>query len=276
MTKPLISAATLADALEGPHPPRLLDCRTRLGEPAAGRRFWAEAHLPGSLHIDLDRDLAAAPGAGGRHPLPAPEAFTAVLQGLGITPQQPVVVYDDMGGQLAAARAWWMLACWAGHPDVRLLDGGVKAWLAAGGELREDGDPDAAPAPTRWQPAYRDAALVGIDEVAAEGAQKVDARSRERFRGEAEPVDPVAGHIPGAVCRPSADNLDASGHFKRAEVLARELPEADSLIAYCGSGVTACHNVLAYAVAGRGLPRLFVGSWSEWIRDPARPIATGD
>ncbi|SFT33066.1 sulfurtransferase [Halomonas saccharevitans] len=276
MTKPLISAATLADALEETHPPRLLDCRARLGEPDAGRRLWVEAHLPGSLHVDLDRDLAAAPGAGGRHPLPDPEAFTAVLQRLGITPQQPVVVYDDMGGQLAAARTWWMLACWAGHPDVRLLDGGLKAWLAAGGELREDGDPDAVAAASDWRPAYRDAALVAVDEVAADGALKVDARSSERFRGEAEPVDPVAGHIPGAVCRPSADNLDASGHFKRAEVLARELPEADALIAYCGSGVTACHNVLAYAVAGRALPRLYAGSWSEWIHDPARPIATGD
>lgn len=276
MNEPLISAATLVEALEGPQPPRLLDCRARLGEPDAGRRLWIEAHLPGSYHLDLDRDLAAAPGAGGRHPLPAPEAFTAVLQRLGITPDQPVVVYDDMGGQLAAARAWWMLACWAGHPDVRLLDGGVRAWLAAGGELREDGDPDAVPTPSRWQPTYRDAALAGVDEVAAAEALTVDARSRERFRGEAEPVDPVAGHIPGAVCRPSADNLDAGGHFKRAEALARELPEADALIAYCGSGVTACHNVLAYAVAGRTLPRLFAGSWSEWITDPARPVATGD
>lgn len=276
MNEPLISADTLIEALEGPQPPRLLDCRARLGEPDAGRGLWSEAHLPGSDHLDLDRDLAAVPGAGGRHPLPSPEAFTAVLQRLGITPKQPVVVYDDMGGQLAAARAWWMLACWAGHPDVRLLDGGLTAWLAAGGELREDGDPDAGPAPSDWQPTYRDAALAGIDEVIAADALKVDARSRERFRGEAEPVDPVAGHIPGAVCRPSADSLDAGGCFKPAEVLARELPEADALIAYCGSGVTACHNVLAYAVAGRALPRLFVGSWSEWITDPARPVATGD
>ncbi|APE29747.1 sulfurtransferase [Halomonas aestuarii] len=276
MTQPLISAAALADALEGAHPPRLLDCRARLGEPDAGRGLWWGAHLPGSYHFDLDRDLAGPPGAGGRHPLPTPEAFTAVLQRLGITPEQPVVVYDDMGGQLAAARAWWMLDCWAGHPDVRLLDGGLKAWLAAGGELYEDGDPELLPPSSDWQPAYRDAAWVGVDEVAASGAMLLDARSRERFRGEAEPVDPVAGHIPGAVCRPSADNLGEGGHFKSARVLASELPEADSMIAYCGSGVTACHNVLACAIAGRPLPRLFVGSWSEWIREPSRPVATGD
>ncbi|MEQ6918276.1 sulfurtransferase [Halomonas aquatica] len=276
MTQPLISAGTLAAALGGRNPPRLLDCRARLGAPDDGRRLWWEAHLPGSYHLDLDRDLAGPPGEGGRHPLPAPEAFTEVLQRLGITPQQPVVVYDDMGGQLAAARAWWMLACWAGHPDVRLLDGGIKAWLAAGGELHEDGDPEVMPAASHWQPTYRDAARIEVDEVIAEGAMMLDARSHERFRGEAEPVDPVAGHIPGAVCRPSADNLDEMGFFKSARVLASEMPEAESIIAYCGSGVTACHNILACAIAGRPLPRLYVGSWSEWIRDSSRPVATGD
>ncbi|WP_300274238.1 sulfurtransferase [Halomonas sp.] len=213
-------------------------------------------------------------GRGGRHPLPAPEAFTATLQRLGLSPAVPIVVYDDMGGQLAAARAWWMLACWAGHPDVRLLDGGVQAWLARGGELRE-GDA-VAPRASDWTPDYRDTAWVSAEEVASGRALKVDARARERFRGEAEPIDPVAGHIPGAVCRPSADNLAADGHFKPAARLAGELPEAAEAVAYCGSGVTACHTILAYAVAGRPLPRLYPGSWSEWIRDPARPVATGE
>lgn len=276
MTTPLITATALADALEGPNPPRVLDCRARLGEPDAGRRLWWEAHLPGSHHLDLDRDLAGPPGEGGRHPLPTPAAFTTVVQRLGISPGQPVVVYDDMGGQLAAARAWWMLACWAGHPDVRLLDGGLRAWLAAGGELLEDGDPEAMPAGSDWQPAYRDESHVSSGEMLAGPATLVDARARERFRGEVEPIDPVAGHIPGAVCRPSADNLTADGHFKSAASLASELPEGEPPIAYCGSGVTACHTILAYAVAGRPLPRLYPGSWSEWIRDPARPIATGD
>ncbi len=275
MTTPLISATALADALEGAHPPRVLDCRARLGEPDTGRRLWWEAHLPSSYHLDLDRDLAGPPGKGGRHPLPTPAAFTAVVQRLGITPGQPVVVYDDMGGQLAAARAWWMLACWAGHPDVRLLDGGLRAWLAAGGELREDGDPEAMPAGSDWQPAYRGESHVTAGELLAGSATCIDARSRERFRGEAEPIDPVAGHIPGAVCRPSADNLTGDGHFKSAGALASELPEAESSIVYCGSGVTACHTILAYAVAGRPLPRLYPGSWSEWIRDPSRPVARG-
>ncbi|SEK63533.1 sulfurtransferase [Halomonas daqiaonensis] len=276
MTYSLITATALVDALEGANPPRVLDCRARLGEPDAGHRLWGEAHLPGSYHLDLGRDLAGPPGQGGRHPLPTPTAFTAVVQRLGITPEQPVVVYDDMGGQLAAARAWWMLACWAGHPDVRVLDGGLKAWLAAGGALQEDSDPEAMPTGSDWQPAYRDQSHVPAEEVLEDTAIKVDARSTERFRGDAEPIDPVAGHIPGALCRPSANNLDGDGHFKSAEDLASELPEADSLIAYCGSGVTACHNILAYAVAGRSLPRLYVGSWSEWICDPSRPVATGD
>ncbi|MCL7941151.1 sulfurtransferase [Halomonas sp. ATCH28] len=276
MTHPLITASALADALEGANPPRVLDCRARLGEPGAGRRLWWDAHLPGSHHLDLDRDLAGPPGEGGRHPLPSPAAFTAVVQRLGIRPRQPVVVYDDVGGQLAAARAWWMLACWAGHPDVRLLDGGLRAWLAAGGELQEDGDPEAMPAGSDWQPAYRDDSHVSAEALLADAATKVDVRARERFRGEAEPIDPVAGHIPGALCRPSADNLTDDGHFKSAGVLARELPEGEAPIAYCGSGITACHTILAYAVAGRPLPRLYPGSWSEWIRDPSRPVATGD
>jgi len=276
MTSPLISATALAAALEGPTPPRVLDCRARLGEPDAGRRLWWEAHLPGSYHLDLDRDLAGPAGEGGRHPLPTPAAFTEVVQRLGLTPQQPVVVYDDRGGQLAASRAWWMLACWAGHPDVRLLDGGLGGWLAAGGEMLEDGDPEAVPAASGWQPAYHDERHVSAAAVLSSAATKVDARSKARFRGEEEPIDPVAGHIPGAVCRPSADTLAGDGHFKSPEALANELPEAESSIVYCGSGVTACHTLLAYAVAGRSVPRLYPGSWSEWIRDPSRPIATGD
>lgn len=274
MTPPLIAAWELEEALQGPRPPRLLDCRARLGDPDAGHGLWWKAHLPASHHLDLDRDLAGPPGEGGRHPLPAPEAFTATLQRLGLSPAVPIVVYDDMGGQLAAARAWWMLACWAGHPDVRLLDGGVQAWLARGGELRQ-GDA-VAPRASDWTPDYRDTAWISAQEVASGRALKVDARARERFRGEAEPIDPVAGHIPGAVCRPSADNLAADGHFKPAARLAGELPEAAEAVAYCGSGVTACHTILAYAVAGRPLPRLYPGSWSEWIRDPARPVATGE
>ncbi|MBB3143448.1 sulfurtransferase [Halomonas organivorans] len=274
MSDVLIEATELARALSDTRAPLMLDCRARLGDPGAGERLWREGHLPGSHHLDLDRDLAAPAGESGRHPLPAEADFTAVVRRLGIAPERPVVVYDDLGGQLAAARAWWMLACWAGHPDVRVLDGGLAAWQNAGGELPLGREP--APAPSDWTPDYRDDVLVGADEVFSGRSLKVDARARERFRGEAEPVDPVAGHIPGAVCRPSGGNLDPHGRFLAPEALDAELPRGEDVIAYCGSGVTACHDILAYAIAGRPLPRLYAGSWSEWIRDPDRPIATGD
>ncbi|GHE22588.1 sulfurtransferase [Halomonas urumqiensis] len=273
MNSVLISATELADALEEPRPPRVLDCRARLGQPAEGRLLWWEAHLPSSRHLDLETDLAGSPGVHGRHPLPREAAFVGSLQRLGITAEEPVVVYDDMGGQLAAARAWWMLACWAGHPDVRLLDGGIKAWVGQGGDLV--GGDVSPPRPSRWQPQFRTDTQVTAEEVFSGRALKVDARGVQRFRGEVEPIDPVAGHIPGAVCRPSSDNLTPAGRFKPAAELARELPHAEEVVAYCGSGVTACHNVLAYAVAGRALPKLYPGSWSEWIRDPSRPVATG-
>lgn len=275
MIHPLITADQLRHSIETGAPLRILDCRARLGEPEAGRDLWRQGHLPGSQHLDLDRDLAAPPGEGGRHPLPSREAFTASLHRLGITPGVPVVLYDDMGGQLAAARAWWMLARWAGHPEVRVLDGGLAAWQAAGGDLdigadigAESGAPPTEP--SDWTPSFDDGAWISAEDLQAESPSLVDARAEARFRGEEEPIDPVAGHIPGARCRPCTANLTAEGRFLPAERLAWELPEAE--VAYCGSGVTACHNILAYAVAGRPLPRLYAGSWSDWIRDPGRPI----
>lgn len=271
MRQVLIIATELAQALEQEGAPQVFDCRARLGDLDAGRRLWEAGHVPGSLHLDLDRDLAAEPGAGGRHPLPSADDFAATLRRLGVTPQRPVVVLDDMGGQLAAARAWWMLAIWAGHPDVRVLDGGLKAWQEAGGELVLGQEP--LPEPSQWQPTFDDSARIAADEVFSGRELKVDTRSEERYRGEAEPIDPVAGHIPGAVCRPSAANLADTGRFKAPEALEAELPRAEAIVAYCGSGVTACHNILAYAVAGRTLPRLYAGSWSEWVRDPSRPVA---
>ncbi|KAA0011422.1 sulfurtransferase [Billgrantia pellis] len=273
MKRVLITAEEVSAELREGRPLRVLDCRARLGEPEAGERLWQAGHVPGSLHFDLDRDLAASPGEGGRHPLPSTDAFTASLQRLGISPKLPVVVLDDMGGQLAAARAWWMLACWAGHPNVRVLDGGLQAWQEVGGELPLGREP--LPEPSRWQPHYDASALVSADELFSGRALKVDARGEERFRGEVEPIDPVAGHIPGATCRPSGANLTDTGRFKPPERLDDELPRAEAIVAYCGSGVTACHNILAYAVAGRSLPRLYPGSWSEWIRDPSRPVAQG-
>lgn len=270
--QPLIDAATLQAALRAGESLSILDCRTRLEENSAGRRLWEAEHIPGSRHVDLDCDLASAAGKGGRHPLPDKAAFTTTLQRLGISPDSPVVVYDDRGGQLAAARAWWMLHCWAGHPDVRVLDGGLTAWQREGGEMTHG---VALVTSSDWRPEYDDRVLVTADSVLASPDTKIDARAPERFRGEVEPIDPVAGHIPGAVCRPSAANLTADGRFKSADTLDTELL-GDRAISYCGSGVTACHNILAYAIAGRDLPRLYVGSWSDWIRDPKRPVATGD
>ena len=269
----LIDAETLSHMLSNSEGVCVLDCRARLEDHHAGQRLWREGHIPGSLHIDLDRDMAAPPGEGGRHPLPTKVDFTATLQQLGICPPVPVVVYDDRSGQLAAARAWWMLYCWAGHPDVRVLNGGIVAWRQAGGEITTE---PSSKASSEWRPDFDDQSLVDAEEVAGSASLKLDARAAERFRGKIEPVDPVAGHIPGATCRPSAFNLAEDGCFKLAAELDIELPHDDRAISYCGSGVTACHNILAYAIAGRPLPRLYSGSWSHWIRDTRRPIAIGD
>lgn len=274
----LIDATTLRAAMASDNAPFILDCRARLESPQAGRQLWEGGHIPGSVHFDLDRDMAAAPGEDGRHPLPSPATFACTVKRLGLSASLPIVVYDDRGGQLAAARAWWMLACWAGHPNVQVLDGGLQAWLDAGGEMAVERLPaERSPvSPGDWQPGFNGEALCDADEVADSAVTKVDARSPERFRGESEPIDPVAGHIPGAVCRPSSANLTERGRFKSSEQLDAELPDADQLASYCGSGITACHNILAYAIAGRPLPRLYAGSWSHWIRDPERQVATGN
>ncbi|MGC3873054.1 sulfurtransferase [Halomonas sp. GXIMD04776] len=269
----LIDTATLQGALACGRALCILDCRARLDDTGAGRRLWAAGHIPGSQHIDLDGDLASSPGEMGRHPLPNASDFTATLQRLGITSTTPVVVYDDMSGQMAAARAWWMLHCWAGHPDVRMLDGGLAAWHRQGGEMTQSvGDISTSD----WQPIFDEDQLASADMLLSTPDTLIDARARERFRGEVEPIDPVAGHIPGALCRPCSTNLTEEGYFKSAADLDAELPREDGVISYCGSGVTACHNILAYAIAGRALPRLYAGSWSHWIRNPERPVATGD
>ncbi|WP_353982035.1 sulfurtransferase [Salinicola endophyticus] len=269
----LITPEALAAQLQTPQPPLLLDCRTLRQE---GRDDGVT--LPGSRRFDLERDMSAAAGTGGRHPLPTQAAFTATLSRLGVTPGRAVVVFDDQGGRLAAARGWWMLACWAGHPDVRVLDGGIQAWRSAGEALTQVSEaaaPGEVDADTAWQPDYHDTAWIGLERLATEGGQLIDARAASRFRGEEEPLDPVAGHIPGALCHPCADNLAADGRFRSPAALAATLPQGARLTAYCGSGVTACHNILAYAVAGLALPRLYVGSWSEWIEGAGRPVATG-
>lgn len=282
---PLIDAEALRERLAAGAPTVVVDTSFDLADPAAGERSYREGHLPGAHYLHLDRDLAdhtpAADGRfRGRHPLPTREAFAATLTRLGITPATPVVVYDRQGAMFAA-RAWWMLR-WLGHREVAVLDGGLAAWRAVGGALESE-----TPAAVAARPAYGPAAsLVPTVDAAALQAglgrvRLIDARAPERFRGDIEPLDPVAGHIPGALNRPFKDNLDAEGRFLAPAALHAAFlpllagrPPAES-VQQCGSGVTACHNLLAMERAGLPGAALYPGSWSEWCADPARPVARG-
>ena len=274
----LICAGELAHELAGPDSPLLLDVRWKLGGPP-GPELYAAGHVPGALFVDLDRDLAGPHGAGGRHPLPSAGAFTATARRLGVRPDQGVVVYDD-ADSTAAARAWWVLA-YFGHPSVRVLDGGFRAWAAAGHPAERGQAPGLAPGPGTFTASPGHLPLLDAAAAAAIASQGVllDARAGERYRGEAEPVDPVAGHIPGAVSAPTAQNVGPDGIFRPAGELAARFAALGAATgaavgAYCGSGVTAAHEVLALALAG--IPAaLYAGSWSEWITDPSRPVATG-
>jgi len=272
----LIDPATLRKQLDGPEPPAVLDVRWALGDPD-GRRHFLAGHLPGAVYADLDTQLAAEPTAGaGRHPLPDPAALQEAARSWGLRPGQPVVVYDNTGG-LAAARAWWLLR-WAGVSDVRILDGTLAAWTEAGFEL-DTGD---------HQPARGDISLdagqlpvLTAEEAAALARDGVllDARAGARYRGETEPVDARAGHIPGARSAPTAGNLTADGRFSSPEAL-RERFAALGVVpgqrvgVYCGSGVTAAHAIAALRIAGIDAA-LYPGSWSAWSADPRRPVATG-
>ena len=259
-----------AVAIELGNSVKFIDCRANLADPDLGRRAYQAAHIDGARFLSLADDLAGPAGAAGRHPLPEPGALAERLRSLGIDDDDQVVVYDDAGGAFAA-RAWWCLR-WLGHQAVALLDGGLAAWsaaLSAEPVFPEPGNFTIRPALTR---------IIDADALAADLDRHslVDARSEERFRGDAEPIDPVAGHIPGAICRPFQDNLAADGRFRPPAQLAERFPgHGQSLICYCGSGVTAAHNILAMKVAGLSEPVLYPGSWSEWIRSADRPLATG-
>jgi thiosulfate/3-mercaptopyruvate sulfurtransferase len=276
MTGLLVSPAALAQELVGELGPVLLDVRWRLGGPP-GLDTYREGHLPEAVFIDLDRDLAAPPGPGGRHPLPDPAAFQEAMRAAGVSQDRPVVVYDDRDAT-AAARAWWLLR-YHGHENVRVLDGGYQAWLAAGLPVSK-ADPAGPPGDFTARPGHMPVLDAAGAQSTARTGLLLDARTGERYRGEQEPVDPVAGHIPGAVSAPTAGNVNPDGTFlSPAELAARFAglgagSQAGLVGAYCGSGVTAAHEVLALAVVG--LPAaLYVGSWSNWITDPARPVATG-
>ena len=275
----LIDVASLASELVGDSPPVLLDVRWRLGGPP-GIDSYRVGHLPGAVFVDLDTDLAAPPGPSGRHPLPTVTQFQAAMRRAGVRAGHRVVAYDD-GDSTIAARAWWLLR-YFGHEPVRVLDGGFRAWTAAGQPVTADeprvaaGDLTAVPGRLRLLDAAGAAAL-------ARDGVLLDARSGGRYRGETETVDPVAGHIPGALSAPTTGNVGADGRFLPPADLRQRFarlgiplpgPSGQAVGAYCGSGVTAAHEVLALALVG--VPAaLYVGSWSGWIADPGRPVATG-
>lgn len=274
----LIDVPELTRALAADDPPTLLDVRWRLAGPP-GRDDYDAAHVPGAVFVDLDTELCGRPGAGGRHPLPDPAALQRALRAAGVREDHPVVVYDG-GDGLSAARAWWTLR-WAGHRRVRVLAGGFPAWQAAGQPASSQ-----PPSPPPGDFTARPGALPVLDagEAAALAAGEgvlLDVRVGERFRGETEPIDPVAGHIPGALNRFVGENLAAGGVFKPAAQLRAEWQAllegvpAEGVVHSCGSGVAACHNLLAMEVAGLSGSRLYPGSWSEWCADPGRRVATG-
>lgn len=262
----------------------VIDCRHDLGNPDAGRRAYESGHLPGALFAHLDSDLSdKSPGPNGefrgRHPLPERTAFVETLRRFGINHGSQVVAYDGQGGMFAA-RLWWMLR-WAGHEAVAVLDGGIGAWSALGFPLSTQA---AHPPRGNVVPRAPLTRTVAADDLLANLAQPVltviDARAPDRYRGENETLDPVGGHIPGAKNRFFKDNLGSDGYFKAPDQLAKEfaalLLQPEAAVMQCGSGVTACHNLLAMEVAGLRGAALYPGSWSEWCADRSRPVATGD
>lgn len=262
--RPLITVEELASSRGSIH---ICDIRWDLTDPDKGRATYEEGHIPGAVFVDLDRDLSAPPGSAGRHPLPDPADFAASLGRLGIRPASHVVVYDDVAGRIAA-RMWWMLRS-IGHEKVQLLDGGYQAWVAAGHEV--DGD-TVIPEPTVYPEPEGFTGTVSHDQLA--GRTVVDARAAERYRGDFEPVDPKAGHIPGAINIPTSENVDENGRFHDMSTLEDIYDGLESPVMACGSGVTACHDALAMVVAGREMPDVYVGSFSEWSR-LGLPVTTG-
>ena len=272
VTSPLISVAELRESAAYV---TILDVRYKTGG-QSGPGEYSLGHVPGAVYVDLDTELASAPGAAGRHPLPTPETFEAAMRRAGVRHDRPVVVYDDWSGR-AAGRAWWLLRFHGLH-DVRVLDGGWAAWVAEGGEVEQGVTINAEPGDFTARPGQLP--VVEADRV-LDVPVLVDARAPERYRGETEPIDPVAGHIPGAVNVPTSANLDATGRFRspgqlKALYEAAGVPTDGSqeVAVYCGSGVTAIHGVIALELVGVHAT-LYPGSWSGWIADPDHPVETG-
>ncbi|MDH1572316.1 sulfurtransferase [Pseudomonas sp. GD03746] len=279
----LITPQQLAERLGSPKLV-ILDCRFALEDVDYGQRSYAEGHIAGAHFADLERDLSGpvSKGKTGRHPLPDPQRLVERLREWGLDNDSEVVLYDDGPGAFAA-RAWWLLAWLGKRTGVAMLDGGLKAWHTAGQPLSLD-------APARYEGTFNgepDTKLLIdaehlVTELASPELTLIDARALPRFRGDLEPIDPVAGHIPGAQCAAFTDNLGEDGRFLAPEQLRQRFAEKlagrspEHLVAYCGSGVTACHNLFALALAGYPLGRLYAGSWSEWINEPTHQVATGD
>lgn len=259
----------------------IIDCRFALDDPQYGKRSYEQAHIPGAVYLDLEADLSGPviPGQTGRHPLPQPEQLVQRLRAAGLNNDSEVVLYDDGPGAFAA-RAWWLLAWLGKRSGVYLLDGGLKAWCAAGGPMSSE---PAVVAPGTFDGTPDNSLLIDARQLLADlqqpGLTLLDARALPRFLGEQEPIDPVAGHIPGAQCVPFNGNLGEDGRFLSRQALEERFrplvatASAERLVAYCGSGVTACHNLFALCLAGHPLAKLYAGSWSEWITDPQRPVA---
>ena len=286
----LISAQQLQTLQMSGQPCMIFDCSFELMEPGAGDRQYQQAHIPGAVRADLARHLSAAPSAadaasGGRHPLPSREVFAAWLGSIGFANAMQAVVYDRQGANYCG-RLWWMLK-WAGHENVALLDGGLQAWQVSGGQTHSasSSGPDVPYFVSNYLLAPARAALVATETIAKQLGRPtqnlIDARGAPRFRGEVEPLDPVAGHIPGALNRPFNLNLGTNGKFKPAAELRTEFEallagrDPATVVHHCGSGVTAVPNVIAMELAGFGPTALYAGSWSEWCSDPKRPVAKG-
>ena len=281
----LISPDALRSLTAAAAPLMVFDCSFELMKPEAGDQQYLESHIPGAVRANLDQHLSAAAGdkasSGGRHPLPSRAAFAAWLGRVGLGKGMQAVVYDRQGVNYCG-RLWWMLK-WAGHENVAVLDGGLQAWTAAGGNLSQGAEP-ARPARTfaLQEPRATLAVTQQVADALGQGRQTIlDARATPRYKGEVEPLDPVAGHIPGALNRPFGLNIGSDGRFKDAATLRSEFDallqgrDAQTVVHHCGSGVSAVPNVLAMEIAGLGRQALYAGSWSEWCSDPARPVERG-
>jgi thiosulfate/3-mercaptopyruvate sulfurtransferase len=284
----LISSPQLADLQASGQPLMVFDCSFELMQPGAGEQQYLQAHIPGAVRADLDLHLSAAKTAtdaasGGRHPLPSRETFAAWLSSIGFTPTMQAVVYDRQGANYCG-RLWWLLK-WVGHEAVAVLDGGLQAWQAHGGATESTTTPHSPTPESKYTLARTNIDLVATETIANQLGRPVqtliDARGAPRFKGEVEPLDPVAGHIPGALNRPFNLNLGPDGKFKPAAELRAEFEallagrDPATVVHHCGSGVSAVPNLIAMEVAGLGRTALYAGSWSEWCSNPARPCAQG-